>query len=215
MNEEKGIKINKVRCYASGSISGKIIDVRDQRDQSVKRYKRRYWVENGDNYVMGIYEGLKGNKVCREYDLANMLDASTFYNDKTKDSILPQKSVRGIQDLPLKYKLFKGLHVILYEKSKDEVNLMNTKDIAPRMYVITGLSTSSTTTGGKTYRYGMVSMKHAQEARPSTECKEKKGLYKNGEEYRAKIVMNHNQFNALVEGIDFCINVLGEIEMLR
>lgn len=215
MNEEKGIKINKVRCYASGSISGKIIDVRDQRDQSVKRYKRRYWVENGDNYVMGIYEGLKGNKVCREYDLANMLDASTFYNDKTKDSILPQKSVRGIQDLPLKYKLFKGLHVILYEKSKDEVNLMNTKDIAPRMYVITGLSTSSTTTGGKTYRYGMVSMKHAQEARPSTECKEKKGLYKNGEEYRAKIVMNHNQFNALVEGIDFCINVLGEIVLLK
>ena len=215
MNEEKGIKINKVRCYVSSSIAGKIIDVREQRDQSAKKYKRRYWVENGDNYVMGIYEGLKGNKVCREYNIANMLDASTFYNDKTTDSILPQKSVRGVLDLPIKYELRKGLHVILYEKSKDEVNMLDTKDIVPRLYIITGLSTSSTTTGGKTYRYGMVSLKHAQEARPSTECKEKKGLFKNGEEYREIIVMNHNQFNALVEGVDFKINVLGEIVMLK
>ena len=54
-------------------------------------------------------------------------------------------------------------------------------------------------------------MKHAQEARLSSDCKEKKGLFKNGEEYRAKIVMNHNQFDALVEGVDFKINLLGEI----
>lgn len=93
--------------------------------------------------------------------------------------------------------------------------MLNTKDIVPRLYIITGLSTSSTTIGGKTYRYGMVSLKNAQEARPSTECKEKKGLFKNGEEYRAKIVMNHNQFNALIEGVDFKINVLGEIVMLK
>lgn len=215
MNEEKGIRINKVRCYVSGSIAGKIIDVRDQRDKSAKQYKRRYFVENGDNYVMGIYEGLKGKKVCREYELANMLDASSFYNNKTMDSIVPYKSVRGVLELPLKYKLFKGLHVILFEKSRDEVNLLNTRDIVPRLYVITGLSTSSTTTGGKTYRYGMVSLKHAQEAKPSSECKEKKGVFKNGEEYREKIVMNHNQFNALVEGVDFKINVLGEIVLLK
>ena len=67
-------------------------------------------------------------------------------------------------------------------------------------------------TGGKKYKYGMVSLKHSQEARPSSECSEKKGTFKNGEEYRAKIVMNHNQFNALVEGVDFDINVLGEIK---
>lgn len=215
MNEEKGIKINKVRCYVSGSISGKIIDIRDQRDKSSNKYKRRYYVENADNYVMGIYEGLKGKKVCREYELANMIDAGTFYNKRADSSILPQKSVVGIPDLPLKYKLYKGLHVILYEKSRDEVDILNTKDIVPRLYVITGLSTSSTTIGGKTYRYGMVSLKHAQEARPSSECKEKKGMFKHGEEYRAKIVMNHNQFNALIEGIDFNINALGEVTMLK
>ena len=214
MNEEKGIRITKVRCYVSGSIAGKIIDVRNQRDKSNKKYKRRYYVENGDNYAMGIYEGLKGKKICREYDLANMVDASTYYNGKTIDTLLPDKSVRGVLDLPLKYKLLKGLHVILYEKSAEEINIRNAKDIVPRLYVITGLSTSSTTTGGKTYKYGMVSMKHAQEARPSSECKEKKGTFKNGEEYREKIVMNHNQFNALIEDVDFKINVLGEIEML-
>lgn len=215
MNEEKGIKINKVRCYVSGSIAGKIIDVRNHRDKSIKNYKKRYFAENGDNYVMGIYEGLRGRKICRDYDLANMLDASSFYNDKTTGSLLPYKSIKGVQDLPLKYKLFKGLHVLLYENSREEVDCSDVKDIVPRLYIITGLSTSSTTIGGKTYRYGMVSMKHAQEARPSSECQEKKGKYKKGEEYRAKIVMNHNQFNALVEGVDFKINVLGEIEMLK
>lgn len=215
MNEEKRIRINKVRCYVSGSIAGKIIDVRDQRDKSRKKYKNRYYVENGDNYVMGIYEGTNGKKVCREYNLANMLDASTYYNSKTEDPLLPYKSISGVLGLPLKYKLFKGLHVILYEKSKDEFNLQNNKEIVPRLYVITGLSTSSTTTGGKTYRYGMVSLKHTQEARPSSECKEKKGKYKNGEEYREIIVMNHNQFNALIEGVDFKINILGEVEILK
>lgn len=215
MNEEKGIRINKVRCYVSSSIAGKIIDVRDQRDISNKKYKRRFYVENSDNYAMGIYEGLKGKKNCREYDLANMLDASMYYKCKTTDTLLPDKSAKGVLDLPLKYQLYKGLHVILYEKSVEEINIQNTKDIVPRLYVITGLSTSSTTVGGKTYKYGMVSMKHAQEAKPSSECKEKKGTFKNGEEYREKIVMNHNQFNALIEGVDFRINVLGEIEILK
>ena len=214
MNEEKGIRINKVRCYVSGSIAGKIIDVRDQRDKSNQKYKRRYYVENGDNYAMAIYEGLKGKKLCREYDLANLLDASTYYNDKTEDSLLPVKYVKDNLVLPIKYRLFKGLHVILYENSPEEINFRNAKDIVPRLYIITGLSTSSTTTGGKTYKYGMVSLKHTQEAKPSSECKEKKGTFKNGEEYREKIVMNHNQFNALIEGVDFKINVLGEIELL-
>lgn len=212
MNKEKGVKIKKVRCFVSSSIAGKIVPIRSHRDKCKKDYKEEYYVENSDNYVMAIYEGLVGKKMKREYDIANNLDAASFYNsDGEKDTIVPIRSIKGTPDLPLKYKLKRGLHVILYENTPSEVDFSDIRNLIPRMYVITGLSTSSVITGGKKYKYGMVSLKHSQEAKPSSECSEKKGTFKNGEEYRAKIVMNHNQFNALVEGVDFDINVLGEI----
>ena len=54
-------------------------------------------------------------------------------------------------------------------------------------------------------------MRYHQEARMSKDVKAINGAYKNGEAHRASIVMLHTQFNALVEGIDFDINALGEI----
>ena len=45
------------------------------------------------------------------------------------------------------------------------------------------------------------------------DIKEDSGSYKNGEDYRAAIVMLHTQFHALVEGEDFEINALGEITL--
>lgn len=212
MNEEKGILIKKVRCYVSGAVSGKIMDVREHRDKSVHNYKSPYYAENGDNYIMAIYEGVQGRKKRREYEIANIKDAAKYFNRPSELPLVPEKSIKGIPDLPLKYILRKGLHVILYESFKDEIDITDATDIKPRLYVVTGLSTSSVTTGGKKYKYGIVSLKHTQEARPSSECQEKKGVYKNGETYRAKIVMNHNQFNALVEGEDFTITPLGEIK---
>lgn len=216
MNKEKGVKIKRVRCYASGPVSGKVIDIyRKHRDKSKHEYKSPYYAENGDNYIMAIYEGVIGKKRQREYEIVNMIDSAKYYNEKNGLPIVPEKSIKGIPDLPLKYVLRKGLHVILYENTKEEVDLTNISDIKPRLYVVTGLSTSSVTTGGRTYKYGMVTLKYAQEARASSDCPEKKGLYKNGETYRAKVVMNHNQFNALVEGEDFFITPLGDIKPIR
>ena len=45
------------------------------------------------------------------------------------------------------------------------------------------------------------------------DLKVKNGTFKNGEEYRAAILMLHTQFNALVEGADFEINAIGEIRL--
>ena len=45
------------------------------------------------------------------------------------------------------------------------------------------------------------------------EVKSKNGAFKNGESYRGSIVMLHTQFNAIVEGDDFEINALGEIQL--
>ena len=57
----------------------------------------------------------------------------------------------------------------------------------------------------------MFTLKYHQEARPAGELKAKNGEWKIGEDYRPAIIINHNQFNALVEGYDFDLTVTGEI----
>ncbi len=214
MNKEKGIRINKVRCYVSPNISGKIITVKNQRDKSTKGYKQHFLAENSDNYLLAIYEGFVKNKKKRSFDIVNNKDAAFYYNNKDMmESIIPITSVTAPEGLPIKYILKKGLHVILYETTPSEFDINDYREINKRFYVITGLSKNSTTNNNKKYTYGYISMIHTQEAKPVSEIKEVKGLYKQGEVFRPKIVMSHTQFNALVEGRDFIITPLGEIKL--
>lgn len=209
MNKEKGVLIKKVRCYAN-SVK-KPIDIRNHRDVSRKEYKRQFHVANDGNYCMAIYEGIVKGKVKREYELVKSIDAATFYKSSMdRDdylSIVPEKSGKGY---PIKHILKIGQHVILYENSAKEINFNNVADVSKRLYKITGLSYLPVGTG-----YGNVVIRHHQEARIAKDVKTKNGAYKNNEEYRGSILMLHTQFNALVEGEDFEINVLGEIKLLN
>lgn len=205
MNEEKGIVIKKVRCYANDV--KKPINIRRQRDLSQKEYKQQYHVKNEGNYMLAIYEDIVKGKVKRDYELVKTIEAASYYRRSTDrrefESLVPSKSLKGY---PLKWKLKIGQHVILYETSADEINISDKLDIAKRLYVITGLSINPVGPG-----YGSIVMRHHQEARMAKDVKSKNGAYKNNEPYRGAIVMLHTQFNALVEGSDFEINTLGDI----
>lgn len=100
--------------------------------------------------------------------------------------------------------------VILYESSPEEIDFGNIEDLGKRLYKVTGLSINPVGNG-----YGSIVMRHHQEARMAKEVKTKNGAYKNGEEYRASIIMLHTQFNAFVEGEDFEINALGEVKQIH
>ena len=63
--------------------------------------------------------------------------------------------------------------------------------------------------------YATINMSHHEEARQSKDVKSKNGAYKQGEDFRAAIIMLHTQINALVQGYDFEINETGEIKRLR
>ena len=63
-------------------------------------------------------------------------------------------------------------------------------------------------TGGRSY------MIHHQEAREKKNLEEKSGAFRANEEYRPIIVNSFNQLKALVQGVDFEINDLGEIRRL-
>lgn len=212
MNEDKRIPIKKVRVFV-GSVT-RPINIRQQRDQSKHDYKRQYHVQNDRNYLMAIYVGKdKKGKEKREFELVNNITAANFYrrsNDKTPtdNQLVPLYSKNGYE---LRYKLKIGTMVLLYENSPIEVWELDRKNLQRRLYKVTGMS--SMIIQGK-FEYGTIEMVHHQNAKPSSDIKKVNGEYKADEEFRPGIKMLHTQFKALVQGVDFDINDLGEIRRL-
>ena len=207
MNEEKGVAIKRVRCYANSR--KRPLDIRTHRDESPKEYKRTFHVQNESNYMMGIYVGADAKgKEKREFELVNYLYTATILRKSSelqKDGLLPETSGKGY---PLRWKLKIGTLVLLYEKSAQEVTSCSATELARRMYKITGFS--SMIVNG--IYYGTLSLTHHQDAHMSTEIKLKNGAYISGETLRPGIKLLHTQFHALVQGQDFTIDETGKIE---
>ena len=207
MNKEKGIRINKVRCYANSVRNP--LHIRQHRDVSRKEYKRMFHVQNEGNYILAIYEGAVKGKCKRGFELVKTIEAANFFKQSTDrddfPALIPETSKEGY---PLKYRLKIGQHVILYENSPQEIDLNDNADVCRRLYYITGLSYLPVSNG-----YGTIVIRHHQEARMAKDIKAKNGAYKTNEEHRSAIIMLHTQFNALVEGRDFIITPLGEIKL--
>jgi len=208
MNKEKGILIKKVRCYMN-SVKNPL-HIRKHRDISVKEYKQQCHVVNDSNYMMAIYEGEVKGKEKREYELVSMLDAAKYYKrsaDREEIPILvPERSTNGYK---LKWRLYVGSMVILYEKTPNEIDFNDMKDVSKRLYKVVGLAFHSNK------RYSVIKLRFHEEARAASDVKYKDGAYKNGEPFRPAPRMLNTQFNALVEGIDFSIDELGKIKLLH
>src|SRR5574344_335171 len=212
MNEEKHIPINKVRCFTPTVTMP--LNIRQHRDLSPKKYKQQYHVVNDRNYMLAIYIGtdIKG-KEKRDFELVNNLQASAFFkrsNEKeaTDNQIVPLSSSH---DYALAYTLKIGTMVILYENTPEEIWEGGISEIDKRLYKVTGLSSMRISE----YSYGTITLLHHQEASQSKLLKQTNGPYKINDKYRPVIFLYHSQINALIEGVDFNINELGEIKRLR
>ena len=207
MNEAKRIPIKKVRLFTP-SVT-RPMNIRQQRDQSRHEYKRQYHVMNDRNYMMAIYVGQnERGKEKRDFELISNLVAA----DKSKKSGQQQPLVPIVKNgLPLAYQLKIGTMVLLYEKNPEEVWTLSNQELQKRLYKVTGLSSMLISS----YNYGTIGLVHHQEARPSSDVKQKNGVFVSGEDFRSGIKLLHTQFKALVQGFDFDINDLGEIQRLR
>lgn len=205
-NEVKGVYIKKVRIYTPSITS----PIHLKKHQMLSRfdYKQDYHVANDGNYCMAIYEGVDAKgKIKRSFQIVNNLEAAKFYNGKTNHyDLVPQSDGN---DYPLKYILRTGTMVLFYENNPEELYECSRAELSKRLYKVMGMSSMLIQ---KKYNYGTISLKHHQEARPAGELKAKNGEWKEGEEYRPMIIINHNQLNALVEGYDFELTVTGEIK---
>ncbi len=209
-NEAKGVYIKKVRIYTPSVTS----PIHLKKHQMLSRFdhKREYYVANDGNYCMAIYEGVDAKgKTKRSFQIINNLEAAKFYNGKTnRYDLVPQSDSN---DYPLKYILRTGTMVLFYENSAEELYECSRSELSKRLYKVTGMSVMAIKRQtGKIDKYGMFTLKHHQEARPAGELKAKNGEWKKNEDYRPMIIINHNQFNSLVEGYDFELSVTGEIK---
>ena len=207
MNEAKRIPIKKVRIFTG---LRKPLHIRQHRDKSRHEYKRQVHVTNDSNYMLAIYEGLDSNgRLKRAFKLVSNLEAANFY----RRSNLSEKGIHHIVNpqkdgYPLKYQLKIGTMVLLYENNPEEVWQLNQQGLQKRLYKVLRLGIHSANSIA-------ITLIHHQEARPSSDIKPKNGAYLSNEEFRPGIKMLHTQFKALVAGIDFELNDLGEITRLR
>ena len=205
--------IKKVRCIATNVTNP--LDIKNHRDQSKHEYKQFSHFANESNYVMGIYEGVDGKgKIKRDFILVNNLDAAKYYNGKMKEDPLPE--IHPKTGIRIKFLLKSGTMVILKENNDDEIWSKDVKELAQRLNKIIGLSVMKLLRdSGKIDEYGVLVMKHVNEARPGIDMKIKSGTYKIDESYVALRRLYHTQFDALVEGFDFYLSPIGEIKKIE
>jgi len=199
MNEEKGIPIKKVRLYVPSVVSP--ISLKIHRDQSPKEYKRSIYVANDSNYCMAVYQGKKSS-----FRLFSTFEAvQHFKAGKNESEWIP--TLNGDGDA-LRFVLKVGTMVLFYEKNAEELKNCSQAELSKRLYKVTGMSSM---TIRKKYNYGVVSLKHHQEARPDSDLKASNGIWENNSDYRSKISLLHTQFTFVVEGVDFFMSTSGII----
>ena len=222
MNKEKGVSINKVRLYANSVKNPLHIKEHSELSKSKHEHKQMVYAQNDENYCMAIYEidGKRDFELINNFNLAKLQKQGHGYyplfKEKTANGKIIQIPIakRNNHDLILK----RGQQVIFYDKEIEDPNdVTDLIDLSGRIYIIEGLSIQRINSSGKQYDFGVIMFRYYKEARKSDDLKNDKykpdGVFKL-KEIKPTRKMNHNQFNAFVEGIDFKVLHSGKIEKL-
>ena len=90
-------------------------------------------------------------------------------------------------------------------------------DFKGRIYIIEGLSIQRIKSGKNEFEYGVIMLRFFKEARKADELKKDNykpdGVFKLGENKPTR-KMNHSQFTAFVEGIDFKVLPTGKFDKI-
>ncbi|WP_040599366.1 type II CRISPR RNA-guided endonuclease Cas9 [Alloprevotella tannerae] len=200
MNKEKGILIKRVRIFSDVS---EPINLKQLRDVSTKEYKRHIHLRKDENYLFAIYEGIdkKKNKKQTETATVDYLDAAKFYKDSKRrdkaNSLVGDYSKKN--KLPLKCILKKRQMVLFYEHSPEEIRFKDKKDLSRRLYIVTSIA-----------KDGRVKFLHHQAA-TATGIQSSPSPFTNDGEHQPYYRLSASNIKVLVAGIDFDINILGEI----
>jgi CRISPR-associated endonuclease Csn1 len=223
MNEEKQVPIYKVRIYANSVKNPLEIKEHSVLSKSRHEHKQKVYGQNDENYAMAIYE-LDGK---REFELINNFNlAKLIKQDQGFYPLYKEKEVKGkttfipiAKSNDIDVVLKRGQQVVFYdkevEKPKDITEII---DFNGRMYIIEGLSIQRIVRpSGNVDEYGAIMLRCNKEARKADAIKKDNfkpdGVFKINENKPTR-KMNHNQFSAFVEGIDFKVLPTGKYEKI-
>jgi CRISPR-associated endonuclease Csn1 len=222
MNEEKGIPINKVRLYANSVKNPLEIKEHSLLSKSQHQHKQKVYAQNDENFAMAIYEldGKRDFELINNFNLAKLIkNGQGFY------PLHKQKEVKGIKNLiPIAKSngrdivLKRGQQVIFYDKeTENPKDITEVLDLKGRIYIIEGLSIQRIKSGNNEFEYGVIMLRYFKEARKADEIKKDNfkpdGIFKLGE-CKPTRKMNHSQFSAFIEGIDFRVLPSGKFEKI-
>lgn len=202
MNEEKQVPINKVRIYANSVKNPLEIKEHSLLSKSRHEHKQKVYGQNDENFALAIYEGLdKKGKVKRTYEAINLMAAGQYFKLSNKDfrekyDIVPNPHDKT--NLTLKYILKKGLMVLFYKESPQEIKDLSIKDLNGRLYKLSKFDAQ-----------GRLTFRHHFEARQASELKE---IYNvDFEKPFEQIRLQVSKLDVLVEGYDFNLSTSGRI----
>jgi len=225
-NEEKnlvGIPINKVRVFATAVKNPLEIKIHSDLSKSRHEHKQKVYGQNDENYCMAIYElnGKRDFELINNFNLAKLIKQGQGNYPLYKEKEAQGKKIQipivksNNRDVVLK----RGQQVVFYdkeiEKPKDITDIINLKG---RVYIIEGLSIQRIVRpSGKIDEYGSIMFRYFKESRKADDIKKDNfkpdGAFKL-EENKPTRKMNHNQFSAFVEGIDFRVLPSGKFEKI-
>ncbi|POS00948.1 CRISPR-associated endonuclease Csn1 [Flavobacterium croceum DSM 17960] len=222
MNEEKQVPINKVRIYANSVKNPLEIKEHSLLSKSRHEHKQKVYGQNDENYAMAIYEldGKREFELINNFNLAKLIKQGQgfypLYKEKEVkgEKVLVPIEKRNNRDVVLK----RGQQVIFYDKEVESPkDISEIVDFKGRIYIIEGLSIQRQVVSGKLYEFGIIMLRYFKEARKSDDIKKDNfkpdGIFKLGENKPTR-KMNHNQFTAFVEGIDFKVLPTGKFEKI-
>jgi CRISPR-associated endonuclease Csn1 len=222
LNKEKQVPIKKVRIYANSVKNPLEIKEHSLLSKSRKEYKQKVYGQNDENYAMAIYE-LDGK---REFELINNFNLAKLI--KQKEGFYPLNKEKEIKGKKVLYPIAKSNHrdvvlkrgqqVVFYDKEvENPKDISEVIDFEGRIYVIEGLSIQRQVVSGKLYEFGIIMLRYFKEARKADEIKKDNykpdGVFKLGENKPTR-KMNHSQFTAFVEGIDFKVLPTGKFDKI-
>ncbi len=222
MNEEKQVRINKVRIYANSVKNPLEIKEHSLLSKSRHEHKQKVYGQNDENYAMAIYEldGKREFELINNFNLAKLIkNGQGFYPQNKEKEVKGKKVLIPIaksnnRDLVLK----RGQQVVFYDKEVEKPKDINDiTNYTGRIYIIEGLSIQRIKSSNNDFEYGVIMFRYFKEARKADEIKKDNfkpdGVFKL-EENKPTRKMNHNQFTAFVEGIDFKVLPTGKFEKI-
>jgi CRISPR-associated endonuclease Csn1 len=203
----KPIRHLRVRVKAGvGFLSkNKAIPIKEHTYISKHEHKSEYLVQNEENYLFLLYEGLnEKKKLVRHYRILNLFDIAQL-KIKNISEILDetefQTRTKGKLKLNLKVILKAGDRAIFYKESKDEITAENAKFRLFKLYKFNEM--------GSPFLY----FQNHMEARPESEIEKTESVF-DPSKYQARLMLVLDKINCLFENIDFKIKPDGNIEWI-